>query len=612
MAVKKLTTRIQLKHDVSTAWTSANLALLAGEFGWDSTENNFKIGDGTTGWNSINYAIPYFALSEFSITASGGKKVVEIGTVPISKIGSLTGYTTTGINGSVAATDSILTAIAKVENKANSAIAAAGVTSIDTQTGAFTTGNGISSANNTLDVATDSSDYLEVGNGGLKIDDSKVDSAYTTSNTTNLATVATVTSALNGLTDTLSGTPGAGNTITAFDEVGGKVAATFAPISITKSQISDFNGGDYATAAQGTKADSALQSISHGTDGNYVTVTVGAKDSSNNQAVSAAVTVQAISTASSSNMGLAEASDVKTYIDNKTADLSGAMHFRSVIDSTSSTVAAQINAYYTSASATPEVGDVFVDSATGAEWVVKTYTSGDITSANIEEFGRVNPDTVVTSVAASTSTTGLTVTPTTASTGAVTVTVDAASGYTIPTTAQMTKVDAITVNTTAKSVTDGTNTLTNIVSDANYAHITVTETSVSDGTATFNKYTHPTTTAANAAAVKVGKDGTGHVVLGDALTSADIATVTGDPQASSNPGTTVSSSLQELATRISGASAGTLDTTATTAQATDSAESLHGTVTLHKISKTASTDDLIQGNVLLLDCGSATTVIATE
>lgn len=611
MAVKKLTTRIQLKHDVSTAWTGANLALLAGEFGWDSTENNFKIGDGTTGWNSINYAIPYFALSEFSITASGGKKVVEIGTVPISKIGSLTGYTTTDINGSVAATDSILTAIAKVENKANSAIAAAGVTSIDSQTGAFTTGHGISSASHVLDVATDSTNYLEVASTGLKINSNKVDNNYSTTNTTNLATVATVTAALNGLTDTLSGTPSAGNTITAFDEVGGKVTATFAPISITKSQISDFNGGDYATAAQGTKADSALQSISHGTDGDYVTTSIGTK-TNNDQTVGVVVTVQAVSTADSSHMGLAEASDVKTYIDNKTADLSGAMHFRSVIDSTSSTVAAQINAYYTSASATPEVGDVFVDSATGAEWVVKTYTSGDITSANIEEFGRVNPDTVVTSVAASTSTTGLTVTPTTASTGAVAITVDAASGYQIPTTAQMTKVDSIAVNTTAKSVTVGTNTLTNIVSDANYAHITVTETSVSDGTTTFNKYTHPTTTAANAAAVKVGKDGTGHVVLGDALTSTDIATVAGDPQASSNPGTTVSSSLQELATRISGASAGNLDTTATTAQTPAASESLHGTVTLHKISKTASTDDLIQGDVLLLDCGTATTVVATE
>lgn len=53
--------------------------------------------------------------------------------------------------------------------------------------------------------------------------------------------------------------------------------------------------------------------------------------------------------------------------------------------------------------------------------------------------------------------------------------------------------------------------------------ITVTSTSVSDGTNTFNKYTHPTATAAGAAAVKVGNDGLGHVVLGSALAYGDIS-----------------------------------------------------------------------------------------
>ena len=52
--------------------------------------------------------------------------------------------------------------------------------------------------------------------------------------------------------------------------------------------------------------------------------------------------------------------------------------------------------------------------------------------------------------------------------------------------------------------------------------ITVTSTSVSDGTNTFNKYTHPTKTAVAASAKKVGYDSTGHVVLGAALTAADV------------------------------------------------------------------------------------------
>lgn len=73
--------------------------------------------------------------------------------------------------------------------------------------------------------------------------------------------------------------------------------------------------GDYATAAQGTTADSALQTISHGTDGSYVTTTIG-KKANNDQTVGVAVTIQPITSASASAQGLAEASDVKDYIDN--------------------------------------------------------------------------------------------------------------------------------------------------------------------------------------------------------------------------------------------------------------------------------------------------------
>jgi len=57
--------------------------------------------------------------------------------------------------------------------------------------------------------------------------------------TNKVATQSTVTNAINGLTDTLTGTPGASKTITAFDEVDGKVTATFSDISITESQVTN-------------------------------------------------------------------------------------------------------------------------------------------------------------------------------------------------------------------------------------------------------------------------------------------------------------------------------------------------------------------------------------
>ncbi len=54
------------------------------------------------------------------------------------------------------------------------------------------------------------------------------------------ATVSTVTNAINALDGGTIGTGGAGKTITSLSQTNGNVSATFADISITKSQISDF------------------------------------------------------------------------------------------------------------------------------------------------------------------------------------------------------------------------------------------------------------------------------------------------------------------------------------------------------------------------------------
>lgn len=73
-------------------------------------------------------------------------------------------------------------------------------------------------------------------------------------------------------------------------------------------------GNKYATAAQGTKADNALQSVSASGDA-YITASAGAK-ADNSQTITVSTKVQAVSSASDSAKGLAEASDVKNYVDN--------------------------------------------------------------------------------------------------------------------------------------------------------------------------------------------------------------------------------------------------------------------------------------------------------
>lgn len=66
---------------------------------------------------------------------------------------------------------------------------------------------------------------------------------------------------------------------------------------------------DYATSAQGTKADSAIQVV-NGTDSNYIAT------SKSGTTVTVTSMLQAVASASSSAKGLAEASDVKAYVDS--------------------------------------------------------------------------------------------------------------------------------------------------------------------------------------------------------------------------------------------------------------------------------------------------------
>lgn len=51
-----MSVQIQLRRDVAADWTSNNPTLGAGEFGYETDTGKFKIGDGTTAWNSLAYS----------------------------------------------------------------------------------------------------------------------------------------------------------------------------------------------------------------------------------------------------------------------------------------------------------------------------------------------------------------------------------------------------------------------------------------------------------------------------------------------------------------------------------------------------------------------------
>ena len=63
-------TQIQLRRDTAADWTSNNPTLAAGEFGWESDSNRFKIGTGSAAWNSLDYADTLKTLGDISVNGS--------------------------------------------------------------------------------------------------------------------------------------------------------------------------------------------------------------------------------------------------------------------------------------------------------------------------------------------------------------------------------------------------------------------------------------------------------------------------------------------------------------------------------------------------------------
>lgn len=197
MAVKKFNTRIQLKNDTGTNWSTSNLSLLAGEFGWDSSVNNFKIGAGS--WNSLNYAIPVANGTEITSTISNNYVTFGIGSINGSKINALTGYTTTGIAGNVSANDDLLTAIAKVENKVDSAVG-------DAITGITMNGSPVTITNHVADIG---SQVTTIGGAsgaitlGTHLSMSQNELNVDATGTGTLATTGDITTAISSLDRTL-------------------------------------------------------------------------------------------------------------------------------------------------------------------------------------------------------------------------------------------------------------------------------------------------------------------------------------------------------------------------------------------------------------------------
>lgn len=143
------------------------------------------------------------------------------------------------------------------------------------------------------------------------------------------------------------------------------------------------------------------------------------------------------------------------------------------------------------------IGDLVVTGSASFTNNIQANTINGVAVGSSPKFS----DTVTT---VSTTGSGNAVTAVSASNGALTVTkgttfLTAHNTYTISTTGSGNAVTAVSLSGTTFTVTKG---------------------------ATYNNYSHPSYTAADAAAKKIGRDSTGHVVIGDSLTASDVGAAT--------------------------------------------------------------------------------------
>jgi hypothetical protein len=91
-------TQIQIRRGTAAQWTSTNPTLASGEQGYETDTGKMKIGNGSTAWNSLSYAITGATGTVTSITAGtglSGGTITSSGTIAIdSTVATLTGTQT--------------------------------------------------------------------------------------------------------------------------------------------------------------------------------------------------------------------------------------------------------------------------------------------------------------------------------------------------------------------------------------------------------------------------------------------------------------------------------------------------------------------------------------
>ena len=647
-----LNTRIKLKYDTLTNWSTANPVLLAGEVAVvaiPTSEANtvgqvtkpaivFKVGDGTTTFANLPYA------SGLAADVYGWAKAATKPTYTATEVGAATLADITSAIQALDSTASIsegnfITGFDVVDGKVTN------VTYGAPETVAIPTYTLTSTSEGNVTITGGETDSTVAINGFSTIAGLARSAVQTVANGTANGTIL-----VDGEAVSVGGLGSA-----AYTESSSYANAAMGELANTAVQPEDLgsaaynNSTDFATAAQGSLAASALQpgDITTGTtrgaisvDGTAVAVNgLGNAAYVNTDAFDAAGTAAGIGSAINGVVGamntrLNGAETNISSLQTQINDLGNALHFVGAGDTASRPEDG-------------EDGDVYLDTETNIEYV---YSNGAwVEFGNPEHLTKAQADGYYAPINILSSnysgTTAQTITSITASNGVITATAEAIS---IPSTqvtglGDLATADEVTqaqvnglsttlatINTNiGTSISTAINALDGIVSNAAGANMALNAFSQTDGvvTAEFvpiaiaaSQVTSGTFADARIPALAISKITGLQDALDDKLESADIANLATKEEVNAKQDALSGAQLNAVNSGITAAKVNTYDGYATNIAALEAKPGLDkvGTVTSVagangiKVTGTATTTPVVEidtAAVFILDCGTATTNI---